>query len=167
VGRSGAPVFPGVLNLKGRLERMFTGRFYHNLDEKGRLTIPSQYRTAVLEKGAVITQGFDQNLMVLLADDFNQISNKVRKMSLTDPEARLLRRVIYSGADQVFVDKSGRVLISQDLREYAGMELEVVIVGVGDHFEIWSASNWANQKELVQNAQENAQRFISLELTSF
>jgi MraZ protein len=146
---------------------MFTGRFYHNLDEKGRLTIPSQYRTAVLEKGAVITQGFDQNLMVLLADDFNQISNKVRKMSLTDPEARLLRRVIYSGADQVVVDKSGRVLISQDLREYAGMELEVVIVGVGDHFEIWSASNWANQKELVQNAQENAQRFISLELTSF
>lgn len=146
---------------------MFTGRFYHSLDEKGRLTIPSQYRNEVLEKGAIITQGFDLNLMVLLAEDFEHISENVRKMSLTDPDARRLRRVIYSSAAQVDLDKSGRVLIPQILRDYAGMDNDVVIVGVGDHFEVWSANHWAEQEKLVQNAQENAQKFISLELTSF
>ncbi len=146
---------------------MFTGRFYHNLDDKGRLTIPSRYREDLDEEGAYITMGFERSLMVLPKANFEKISAKVRQLSLTDPNARLLRRIIFSGADRLTLDKSGRILISNDLRKFAGLDVEAVIVGVGDYFEIWSAENWAAQDEQVQDAQENAQRFIALELTSF
>ena len=145
---------------------MFTGRFYHNLDEKGRLTIPSRFRELLVASGAYITQGFDQNLMVLPLRFFGNIAETVRGLSLTDPQARLLRRVIFSGADLLEVDKAGRILIPSDLRYYAGLENEVVLAGVGDHFEIWSVGYWNDQKIQIQNAQENAQRFIALELTS-
>lgn len=168
MGRSGAPgIKAGVPVLKGRLERMFTSRYRHNIDEKGRLTIPSRYRDVLGEAGAYITFGFDQNLMVLPIENFEKISAKVRQMSLTDPSARLLRRMIFSGAQNLELDKSGRILVSHDLREYAGLDVETVIVGAGDYFEIWSAENWASQDDEVHDAQQNAQRFIALELTSF
>ena len=156
----------GVLILTRRLERMFTSRFYHNLDEKGRLTIPAEYRDILTGSGAVITQGFEKYLMVLLPDNFNRIAERLRGLSMTDPEARLLRRIIFSGASHLDIDKAGRILIPHYLRQYASLESAVVIAGVGDHFEIWSEMDWQAQDEKIQNAQENAQRFIAVDLTS-
>jgi MraZ protein len=145
---------------------MFTGRFYHNLDEKGRLTIPSGYRDLLLVSGGYITQGFDKNLMVLLSPEFDRIVDRLRHLSMTDPEARLLKRIIISGAASLEIDKAGRILIPQYLRRYAGLESGLVIVGVGEYFEIWSDENWHSQDEQIQNAQENAQRFIAVDLNS-
>lgn len=156
----------GVLTLKGFVELMFLGQFRHTIDEKGRLTIPSRFRDLLLVDGAYVMQGFDQNLMVLTPSTFDRISQRLNGMSITDPTARLLRRLIFSTADRVEVDKSGRILLLQFLRESVTLESEAVIVGVGDYFEIWSPVQWAAQVAKLQDADANEQRFVALDLAS-
>jgi MraZ protein len=146
---------------------MFLGRFYHNLDDKGRLTIPAGFRSLlVAEAGAYITLGFDQNLMVLPSSTFNSLSRRVNQMSVTNPTTRLLRRLVYSTADRVEVDKAGRILIPQFLRQAAGLVNSAVIVGSGEYFEIWSPELWNAQDEQLQDAESNTLRFSALDLTS-
>jgi MraZ protein len=144
---------------------MFLGRYIHSLDSKGRLTIPSRYRE-LLSEGAYIIQGFDRNLLVMTPASFQAISQRVNEKSITDSNARLLRRLIYSNGEQVEVDKSGRILIPQFLREVAGLDSEAVLVGVGDYFEIWSPALWADQNTRLLDAEANEQRFSVFEIPS-
>ena len=143
---------------------MFLGQYEHTIDEKGRLTIPSRYRD-LLQDGAYITQGFEQNLMVLTAAAFDHISNRVNRMSMTDPIARQLKRLIFSHADRVEVDRVGRILIPQFLRTSAQLDGAAIMVGVGDYFEIWSPEQWQEQNSLLQDGEANAQRFAALDLS--
>jgi MraZ protein len=143
---------------------MFLGQYEHTIDEKGRLTIPSRYRDLLMD-GAYITQGFEQNLMVLTAAAFDHISNRVNRMSMTDPIARQLKRLIFSHADRVEVDRAGRILIPQFLRSSAQLDGAAIMVGVGDYFEIWSPEQWQEQNSLLQDGEANAQRFAALDLS--
>lgn len=143
---------------------MFLGQYQHNIDSKGRLTIPARFRELLAAEGAYITQGFDNNLLVLTVSSFKQISRRVNQMSMTDPMARLLKRLIFSGADLVVVDKVGRILIPQFLREAAALDGEAMIVGVGDYFEIWSPDMWQEQVSQLKDVEANAQRFMTLDL---
>ena len=145
---------------------MFLGQFYHSLDEKGRITIPVRFRDLLAPDGAYVMQGFDQNLIVLPSKIFETLSRRIHQMSITDPKARLLRRLIFSTADRTDVDKVGRILIPQFLRQTAGLENEVVVAGMGDYFEIWSPEGWNVQNEQIQDAQSNADRFAALNLAS-
>jgi len=144
---------------------MFMGQYMHSLDIKGRLTIPSRYR-AQLDDGAYITQGFDRNLMVWTKHAFEQITRRVSQASITDPTSRLLRRYIYSSGDALDIDRAGRILIPEFLRQVAQLDSEVVVVGVGDYFEIWSPSLWAEQLAQMQDAEANQQRFIAFDLSA-
>jgi MraZ protein len=166
VGESGAPGQPWRSGVKHKEEQMFLGQFHHNLDDKGRLTIPSRFRDLLIAEGAFVMQGFDQNLMVLTSSTFDTISQRVNGMSMTDPTARLLRRLIFSTADRTEIDKAGRILLPQFLRQAAGLDGEAVIVGVGEYFEIWSPASWNAQMDQLQDAQANAQRFVALDLSS-
>lgn len=145
---------------------MFLGQYRHNIDEKGRLTIPARFRDLLAAEGAYVLQGFDNNLMVLTVPTFEAISKRVSQMSLTDPSARLLKRLIFSTADRVEVDRAGRILIPQFLRRSAGLDGEAILVGVGDYFEIWAPSVWEQQVDQLQDVEANAQRFMTLELSS-
>ncbi len=145
---------------------MFLGRFQHNLDDKGRLTVPARFRDLLAVEGAYVMQGFDRNLMVLPSSAFETLSQRINQMSLTDPDARMLRRLLFSTADRVEIDRVGRMLLPQFLRQAAGLENGVVIVGLGDHFELWSPEAWQAQDEQLQDAQVTAQRFAALNLTS-
>lgn len=145
---------------------MFLGTYYHTIDNKGRLTVPSRYRELLMAEGAFITQGFDQNLMVLTETSFYTIYKRVNRLSMTDPTTRMLKRLIFSNADRVDVDKAGRILIPQFLREAVALNSEVVIVGVGDYFEIWSSENWAKHNTQLQDNEANAQRFLTLDLST-
>jgi MraZ protein len=144
---------------------MFLGRYRHTLDNKGRLTVPSRYRD-LLAEGAYVIQGLDRNLWVLTPAAFQAISHKVNEKSITDPSVRLLRRLIYSNGEQVEVDKAGRILIPQFLREAAGLDTEALLVGVGDYFEIWSPENWSQQETRLQDVEANAQRFVEFDISS-
>ncbi|MBI4732173.1 MAG: division/cell wall cluster transcriptional repressor MraZ [Chloroflexi bacterium] len=142
---------------------MFLNQYHHSFDDKGRLTIPAKFRI-LPEEGAYVIQGLDRNLMVLPPDVFRVIYDRLMAMSLTDPGARLLRRVILGNALQVMPDGAGRILLTPNLRDFAGLESEVVFVGQGDYFEIWSPSLWQEQETLVNDAETNAQRFATLDL---
>jgi MraZ protein len=143
---------------------MFLGQYEHTIDEKGRLTVPSRFRE-LLQDGAYITQGFDQNLVVLTAATFDHISSRVNRMSITDPTARQLKRLIFSHADRLEVDRAGRILIPQFLRASAHLDGAAIMVGVGDYFEIWSPERWQEQNTLLQDGEANAQRFAALDLS--
>jgi len=144
---------------------MFMGQYPHNLDDKGRLTIPARYRD-LLADGAYITQGFESNLMVWPKDAFQAIAQRVSQIPITNPVARLLRRLIFSGGEQVDIDRAGRILIPQFLRTTAELDGEAMVVGVGDYFEIWSSANWAEQLAQLQDAEANAHRFEAFDLSS-
>lgn len=145
---------------------MFLGQYQHTLDRKGRLTIPARFREILDEEAAYIMQGFDNNLMVLPAAVFESMSRRANAMSLTDPSARLLKRLIFSTADRVEVDRVGRILLPQFLRQVSNLDSDAVIVGVGDYFEIWSPERWTQQVDQLQDVEANAQRFVDLELSS-
>ena len=153
----------GVDWLSEKVEQMFLGQYRHTVDDKGRLTIPARFREMMTD-GAYLALGFDRNLMGLTPDAFQTFSTRVYGMSLTNPAARQLRRLFFSGATRVGADKIGRILLPSFLREKTGIDGEVMIVGVGDYFEIWSPEDWACQDALLQDADANAQRFEMFDL---
>jgi MraZ protein len=144
---------------------MFLGQFRHNLDDKGRLTIPAVFRDSV-GQGAFISQGFDRNLMVMTAEYFQQVYARVQAMSITDPAARLLRRLLLANAYQVEVDKAGRILVPQNLRQFLSLDGEAIVVGQGDYFEIWSPVGWDEQMQAIEDTEANAGRFATLDLST-
>lgn len=145
---------------------MFLGQFYHNIDEKGRLTMPARFRELLAVDGAFVLRGFDHNLMVLTAESFALIYQRINHMSMTEPGARLLRRLIYSYAAPVEFDKTGRILIPPFLRDAAGIQSEVVIVGAGDYIEIWTPQSWQDQDSQLNDVNVTANRFAALDLST-
>lgn len=146
---------------------MFLGEYRHSIDNKARLTVPARYRELIIE-GAYILRGFDRNLMVLTTKAFDAISNRLNQMSLTDPLARALRRLIIGSATHLEVDKAGRILIPDFLCKKAGLasDQEAVIVGQGSYFEIWSSDEWALQQAALDQAEANTERFKVLDLST-
>ena len=142
---------------------MFLNQYQHSFDDKGRLTIPSKFRE-LPEEGAVVVQGLDRNLMILPPAVFQVLYDRLMAMNLADPTARLLRRIILGNALRVSPDGVGRILLSQNLRNYAELKTNVVFVGQGDYFEIWSPDLWNEQEVQVNDAETNAQRFATLDL---
>ena len=144
---------------------MFLGQYQHNMDSKGRLTIPARYRELLVE-GAYVTQGFDHNLMVITVSTFETISQNIRHMSITDPRARLLRRLLFSNGERVELDQAGRILIPQFLRTASGLNGEAIVVGVGDYFEIWSPVHWAEQSNRLRDTEANTDLFSVFNISS-
>ncbi len=146
---------------------MFLGEYRHSIDNKARLTVPVRYRE-LMGEGAYILRGFDQNLMVLTNKAFQAISTRLDKMSLTDPLARALRRLIIGSATYLEVDKAGRILIPEFLCKKAGLncDQEAVLVGQGSYYEIWSSEEWALQQQALDQAEANVERFKVLDLST-
>ena len=143
---------------------MFLGQYEHSIDEKGRVTIPARYRE-LLADGAYITLGFDQNLIVMTSIIFEKMSQRVSQMNMADPTARQLKRLIFSNAERVEVDKAGRILIPSFLRQPAQLETAATVVGTGSYFEIWSPELWKKQSDALYDAESNQQRFAILDLS--
>jgi MraZ protein len=144
---------------------MFLGQYPHNLDDKGRLMVPARYRD-LLAAGAFITQGFDKCLMVMTDAYFQQVYERINSMNLADATARMLRRLILANAYPVELDKVGRILIPQNLRQFLGVESgELTVAGQGEYFEVWTPENWKTQMEQLQDVEANEQRFSTLDLS--
>jgi len=143
---------------------MFFGQFDHNIDDKGRITIPSQYRD-LLEGGAYITRGLDNCLMVLRMDEFDSLYHKIRNLSITNPKARDLSRLIFANAALQELDNAGRILIPQFLRDSAQLQKKIKVVGIGPFFEIWSPANWEGKKIQYDDDQLRSKQFEDLEIT--
>ena len=120
---------------------MMIGEYHHNIDEKGRLIIPSKFRIELGEK-FIITRGMEKCLFVYPMKDWNNMINELNKLSFTKKDYRTFMRMLLSGATECELDKSGRVNITNPLKNYAELLKECVVIGVNDRLEIWSENNF-------------------------
>ncbi|MGN0248937.1 MAG: division/cell wall cluster transcriptional repressor MraZ [Lachnospiraceae bacterium] len=120
---------------------MFMGEYNHSIDAKGRLIIPSKFRD-MLGDEFVVTKGLEGCLFVFEKYEFESFMDKLNEKSDLEAKVRKIKRFFISGAQEMEPDKQGRMLVPPTLREYAGLEKEVVFAGVGGHIEIWDKSKW-------------------------
>ena len=128
---------------------MLIGEYEHSLDAKGRLIMPAKLREDLGEK-FIITKGLDGCLFGFSQTEWTNFEEKLKTLPLTNKNARDFVRFFLSGAIECEIDKQGRFLIASNLREYAEMEKEVAIIGVGTRIEIWNKEKWKQY-----NSEEN------------
>lgn len=122
---------------------MFIGEHQHSLDEKGRIIIPSKFRSD-LGLEFVMTKGLDNCLFVYPKSEWLILEEKLKTLPLTNKDARAFVRFFFSGATESTLDKQGRVLIPANLREHSRLDKDAVIIGVSTRLEIWGKDNWDN-----------------------
>jgi len=133
---------------------MLVGEFQHNIDAKGRMIMPAKFREELGEK-FVVTKGLDKCLFVFAATEWEKLDKQLSELSLS--KGRKTQRFFYGGMTDCEIDKQGRVLVPANLREYAGLEKDVVVVGLARRAEIWSKAEWDKQNEqFIEDADEVA-----------
>ncbi|GAK39687.1 division/cell wall cluster transcriptional repressor MraZ [Paenibacillus urinalis] len=120
---------------------MFMGEFQHSIDDKGRMIIPAKFRDA-LGPSFVVTRGLDQCLFVYPMNEWSILEQKLKALPLMKSDARAFTRFFFSGATECELDKQGRVNLPMNLRDYAKMDKECVVLGVSNRVEIWSKGIW-------------------------
>ena len=126
---------------KGGTIAMFMGEYGHTIDAKGRIIVPVKFRES-LGDNFIITKGLDNCLFVYTNEEWQRFEEKLKTLPLTNKNARTFTRFFLAGAASVEVDKQGRILLPSVLREFAGLEKDVVLVGVASRIEIWSKDRW-------------------------
>jgi MraZ protein len=129
---------------------MLLGTHTPKLDDKGRVILPAKFRDE-LQSGLVITRGQENCLYVFSAAEFAAVHDKIRQAPVTNLDARNYLRVFLSGASDEQPDKQGRVTIPAALRLYAGLDKDLVVIGVGSRAEIWNASAWNEYLKLQES----------------
>jgi len=126
---------------------MFRGSSFHTLDAKGRIIIPSRFRDVIKAGGAdsIMVSRMDSCLVAYTPEEWRKIEAKILALAEKNENMRRFRRVFIGGAFECNCDKQDRILIPPSLRQYAAFDREIVLVGVLDHFEIWSRDNWDNE----------------------
>lgn len=120
---------------------MLMGEYHHNIDEKGRIIIPSRLRDE-LGDNVIVTRGLDECLFLYSMDEWSLLVSKLKSLPFTKRDARNFSRMFLSGATGCLFDKQGRVKISSPLINYASLNHECVIIGVNDRIEIWAKEKW-------------------------
>lgn len=121
--------------------RLFIGEYEHSVDAKGRVIMPAKLREDIGEK-FIITKGLDGCLFAYSKTEWNNFEEKLKTLPLTNKNARDFVRFFLSGAVECEIDKQGRFLIPNNLRTYATLEKEIIIIGVGTRVEIWNRDAW-------------------------
>lgn len=122
---------------------MFYGEYQHTLDPKSRIIIPSKFREG-LGQNFILTKGLDNCLFAYSPKEWSNFENKLKALSLADRDARAFMRFFFAGASECELDKQGRILIPQNLKDYAGLDKEVYVIGISTRVEIWDKVKWEN-----------------------
>ncbi|MCR4728784.1 MAG: division/cell wall cluster transcriptional repressor MraZ [Lachnospiraceae bacterium] len=139
---------------------MFMGEYNHTVDEKGRLIIPSKFREELGDE-FVVTKGLDGCLFVYAPSEWTLLEEKLKALPLTNKDARAFVRFMLAGAAQVEPDKQGRILLPQVLRTFAGLDKDVVLIGVASRIEIWNKDKW-NEASMAGDMDEIAEKMADL-----
>lgn len=132
---------------------MLLGEYKHNLDLKGRVAIPAKFRQK-LAGGAIVTRGLDRCLFVFGGKEWETLAQKLTALPLAQANSRAFVRLMLAGAVDVEIDKQGRILIPDYLREYAGLKKQTVIAGLYNRAEIWDEEAWRLYKQKTENASD-------------
>lgn len=144
---------------------MFLGKHFCGLDNEHRFLAPDGFKKYLTDE-VYITQGFDHTLWVLSNKAFKEIYKKLGNLNIADPLARFLFRLILGAATETGLSDQGYLKIPDGLRGYAHIEDEVLLVGQGDYFEIWSPELWDMQEVEISKTESNTERFSTFEITT-
>lgn len=130
---------------------VFRGRFEHTIDEKGRLSIPSKFRETLSVRGEneLILTDFDSCLTAYPREEWRELEEKMKKLSMIQKDVRNFLRLFYSSATEAPLDSQGRILIPPQMRERAKLDREVVLLGLLNKIEIWDKKSW---QEFIANS---------------
>lgn len=143
---------------------MFMGEYRHTIDDKGRIIIPAKFRDE-LGKTFVVTRGLDNCLFAYPSPEWQQLEQKLKTLPFTRSDARAFTRFFFSGATEVELDKQGRINVPGNLRQYAKLEKECVVLGVSNRVEIWSRRIWEDYfQESEESFNDIAEKLVDLEL---
>ena len=141
---------------------MFRGNSFHTLDEKGRLIVPARFRNVLGQSNVdgVMASKMDGAIFCYTFEQWQEIEQRILNLATKSEHMRRFRRIFIGGAFECLLDKQARILIPPALREDAGLNKEIALVGVLDHFEIWSRENWTQEgakleKDLKDEAMRN------------
>lgn len=137
---------------------MLLGEFHHNIDNKGRLVIPTKFRED-LGQEFILTRGIEKCLYVYSKTEWEKLVGKLNTLPFTKKVTRTFTRFFYSGATACEFDKSGRMSITSPLVSYAGLDKECIIIGVNDHLEIWDSKAFEefmnDNSDIIEDIAEN------------
>ncbi len=129
---------------------MLIGEYKHTLDPKKRLSIPSKWRKD-LGKMLIVTRGLDNCLFVYPQKEWQKITEKIGQLPLGQADTRSFNRFFLSGAVEVEVDSVGRILVPDFLKDFAHLDLKVVLAGIHDRVEIWDEKQWTEYKTQIES----------------
>lgn len=132
---------------------MLIGEYIHTLDSKKRLSLPAKFRKEIGKK-VVITRGLDTCLFMFPERTWKEIAGKLEELPFGQANTRGMSRFLLSGAVEMEVDRTGRILIPEFLKEFAGLQSRVVLAGVSDRVEIWSDKTWEEYKHRIEHDAE-------------
>ncbi len=133
---------------------MFFGEFRHKFDAKGRIAVPAKFRKR-LAKGAVVTRGLDASLFLFPKEEWDKLAHKLASLPLGRADSRALSRLMLAGAMEVELDKQGRIIVPDYLREFASIGKDAVIAGLYDRLEIWDTKKWDTYKKATERDVSN------------
>lgn len=141
---------------------MFMGEYSHTIDAKGRLIVPARFREGLGDR-FVVTKGLDNCLFVYPQLEWAALEQKLKSLPFTRADARAFVRFFFSGANECELDKQGRILIPSNLREYAQLSKDVVVLGVSSRVEIWSKDRWETYNDAAGDSFEQiAENIVDL-----
>ena len=127
---------------------IFAGEYEHRIDPQGRVAIPARFKMAFID-GIVLGRAYDNCVVVYTPEEWDRAASEISQQPSTSASARKLARLTFSGAFAGTLDRSGRVVVPVQLREYAGLGEDIVIVGTGRFIEIWSVASWAEERRVL------------------
>ncbi|HEY0071889.1 MAG TPA: division/cell wall cluster transcriptional repressor MraZ [Chloroflexia bacterium] len=130
---------------------MFLGRFEHSVDNKGRVAVPARFRDK-LSGELIITRGNDRCLYLFTEEAWEPLAQKLNALPTGDSDARNMRRAIFSAAEPVELDRQGRIIIPDHLRQYASIDGNVAVIGVGNYIEIWDLQSWNTLDDTIERS---------------
>lgn len=126
--------------------KMFIGEYEHSIDTKGRIMIPSKFRSKLGET-FVLTKGLDSCLFIYTIEEWSKFEEKLRQLPFSSKDARKFTRFFLAGAVECDIDKQGRILVPANLREFAGLTKSIISIGVSNRIEIWDTDKWSDYSD--------------------
>lgn len=128
---------------------MFIGEYSHNLDEKGRVAVPKKFRLD-LKQGAIVTRGLDNCLFLYTKKEWQKLAEKLANLPFAQANTRAFARLMLAGAMDMTIDKQGRIILPDYLRQYAGLKKEITVAGLYSRLELWDAAKWNEYKKKTE-----------------
>lgn len=132
---------------------MFLGEYKHNLDYKGRVSVPKKFRQEIGSE-AILTRGLDGCLFMYPQSSWQNLTKKMADLPLTQADARTFARYLFGGATAIDFDPLGRIAIPEYLRTYANLKKQVFLIGLLDRVEVWDEKKWLAQKKVLRSKGE-------------